>query len=69
MRNRPHADRPGEGRFHKIVAAFLTQPGLAFARWLSAERVSRRFTGPGNMLTTTPAYGVLASSTRLPKRS
>ena len=49
MRSRPHADAPREGRFHKIVAAFLTQPGLAFARVLSAERVERVFTEHGNL--------------------
>ena len=49
MRSRPHADVPGEGRFHKIVAAFLTQPGLAFARVLSAERVERVFAEHGNL--------------------
>jgi hypothetical protein len=43
MRNRPSSEQPREGRFQKIVAAFLAQPGLPFASVLSAERVERVF--------------------------
>ena len=43
MRSRPSSGQPGQGRFQKIVAAFLAQPGLPFAGVLSAERVERVF--------------------------
>ena len=43
MRSRPSSGQPGQGRFQKIVAAFLAQPGLPFADVLSAERVERVF--------------------------
>lgn len=49
MRSRPSSGQPREGRFQRIVAAFLAQPGLPFASVLSAERVERVFTQHGNL--------------------
>lgn len=49
MHNRPSSEQPREGRFQKIVAAFLAQPGLPFASVLSAERVERVFAEHGNL--------------------
>lgn len=49
MRSRPSSGQPGQGRFQKIVAAFLAQPGLPFASVLSAERVERVFGEHGNL--------------------
>jgi Transposase DDE domain len=56
MRNRPCSEQPREGRFQKIVAAFLTQPGLPFASVLSAERVERVFTKHDNLFGTGTIY-------------
>lgn len=56
MRNRPFSEQPREGRFQKIVAAFLTQPGLPFASVLSAERVERVFTKHDNLFGTGTIY-------------
>jgi putative transposase len=49
MRSRPSSDHPGQGRFQKIVAGFLAQPGLPFADVLSAERVERVFGKHGDL--------------------
>ncbi len=35
--------------FQRIVAAFLSQPGLPFAQVLSAERIERIFAKHGNV--------------------
>ena len=35
--------------FSQVAAAFLTQPGLPFAKVLSAERIERVFTKHGNL--------------------
>ena len=44
-------DRAGHrsSSFHQVVAAFLSQPGLPFARVLSAERIERIFGKHGNL--------------------
>lgn len=49
MRRIADSENPGRGGFQRIVAAFLTQPGLPFASVLSAERVERVFAEQGNL--------------------
>lgn len=48
MRWRADSDQSKEGRFQKVVASFLAQPGLPFASVLSAERIERIFAEHGN---------------------
>lgn len=42
------SSRSGRSNFQRIVAAFLSQPGLPFASVLSAERIERIFAKHGN---------------------
>ena len=43
MRNVTDSSSSASGKFQRVVAAFLSQPGLPFASVLSAERVERIF--------------------------
>ena len=45
--------------FQKVVAAFLTQPGLPFASVLSAERVQRVFAKHGNLFGMNTIYSTV----------
>jgi len=49
MHSIPESRDGGTSKFQKVVAAFLTQPGLPFASVLSAERVERVFAKHGNL--------------------
>jgi hypothetical protein len=51
-------DRPGRrsSGFQQVVSAFLSQPGLPFARVLSAERIERIFTQHQNLFAVQQIY-------------
>jgi putative transposase len=49
MADLPDSADSGSGSFQRIVAAFLSQPGLPFANVLSAERIERIFAKHGNL--------------------
>jgi putative transposase len=48
--------------FQKVVAAFLTQPGLPFASVLSAERVERVFAKHGNVFGMNSVYSTVITA-------
>jgi hypothetical protein len=49
MRSVPDSHARRRSAFHQIADAFLSQPGLPFARVLSAERIERAFAKHGNL--------------------
>ncbi len=49
MADLPHSANCGSGSFQRIVATFLSQPGLPFVNVLSAERIERIFAKHGNL--------------------
>ena len=51
----------GSGRFQKVVAAFLAQPGLPFASVLSAERIKRVFAEHDNLFGMNSIYSTVIS--------
>jgi len=59
MHSIPESRDGGTGKFQKVVAAFLTQPGLPFASVLSAERVERVFAKHGNLFGVDSIYSTV----------
>ena len=51
-----HSPVPGYASFRQVMAAFLSQPGLPFARILSAERIERIFAKHGNLFGMSTIY-------------
>ncbi len=49
----------GSGRFQKVVAVFLAQPGLPFASVLSAERIQRVFAKHDNLFGMNSVYSTV----------
>ena len=47
--------------FRRVVAAFLSQPGLPFARVLSAERIERIFAKHGNLFGMSAVYSTVVT--------
>lgn len=58
MRDVPQFANRGSGKFREIVSCFLLQPGLPFARILSAERIERVFKKHGNLFGPGGIYSV-----------
>ena len=56
MRNVTDSRSRASGEFQRVVAAFLTQPGLPFASVLSVERIERVFTKHGNLFGMNAVY-------------
>jgi putative transposase len=56
MRNVTDPNGSASGKFQQVVAAFLTQPGLPFARVVSAERIERVFTKHDNLFGMNTVY-------------
>jgi putative transposase len=52
---------PGCASFRQVVAAFLSQPGLPFARVLSAERIERIFAKHGNLFGMSAVYSTVVT--------
>ena len=49
MRKRTDSHSGASRIFSQVAAAFLTQPGLPFAKIFSADRIQRVFTKHGNL--------------------
>lgn len=49
MRGVPYSDTRESSSFRRMIAAFLSRPGLPFADILSAERIERIFSKHGNL--------------------
>ncbi len=56
MRNVMDSSSGASGQFQRVVATFLTQPGLPFAQILSGERVARIFSKHGNLFGVNAVY-------------
>jgi putative transposase len=52
---------PGCASFRQVAAAFLSQPGLPFARVLSAERIERIFAKHGNLFGMSAVYSTVVT--------
>jgi len=59
MRSVADSGGSGSGGFRRVVAAFLSQPGLPFASVLSAERIERTFARHGNLFGGTGIYSTV----------
>lgn len=65
MRNVTDSPNSASDQFPQVVAAFLAQPGRPFAQVLSAERVARIFSKPGNLFGLGTVYSTVVLVGRL----
>lgn len=61
MHSIAHSPIPSCASFRRVVAAFLSQPGLPFARVLSAERIQRIFAKHGNLFGMSAVYSTVVT--------